>query len=116
MTETDIGGLAPAGNTPFSLPTGATAEIIAEVANRYGYTYRDMVGDDLSRRMAKVRAMAYFEVRKRRPHLSYPQIGEAFRKDHSTVIYGVNRHEARMVWVEFLIFAANGSYQPDLFQ
>lgn len=117
MTETDLGGLASADNTRINLPTGETAQIIADVATRYGYSYADMVGARGPKRMSACRTVAYAEVKKRRPHLSYPQIGRAFGgRDHSTVIDGVQRHQAKLLWAEFLIWAANGEHQPDLFQ
>lgn len=116
MTEIHLSGAAPADNTRIDLPTGETAQIIAEVAARYGYNYRDMVGERGDKRMSACRTIAYAEVRDRRPHLSYPMIGRAFGRDHSTVVDGVQRHRAKLLWAEFLIWAANGTYQPDLFQ
>jgi hypothetical protein len=60
--------------------------------------------------------MAYAAVYDMRPDLSLGQIGNIFGgRDHTTILYGIHRHKARMAWVEVLRFAADVNDQPDLF-
>lgn len=97
-------------------PTGQTLEIIRDVAERYGLTARCLVGQRRTHLVAVVRQAAYAEVRASRPHLSLPAIGKAFGgRDHTTVMHGIQTHQARMAWVDVLITLGQGAYQPDLF-
>lgn len=97
-------------------PTGQTREIIREVAERHGLTFRCLEGKRTSHAFAVVRQAAYAEVRARRPHLSLQAIGRAFGgRDHTTVMHGIRAHEARMAWSEILIALGEGEYQLDLF-
>lgn len=90
------------------------ASLITEVAERYGLTYRDMVGLNNYRAVTIIRQCAYAEV-KRVHNLSLPRIGRAFgNRDHTSVLHGLRAHAARMAWVECLIAAAECE-QPDLF-
>ncbi|MFC5374000.1 helix-turn-helix domain-containing protein [Brevundimonas faecalis] len=86
-----------------------TEAVIAAVADRYGVTAGELKGARGSNAVSVVRYVAYAAVREARPHLSYSQIGKAFGgRDHSTIIDGIQKHEARLIWVDFLIWAAKG--------
>lgn len=87
-----------------------TAAVIADVADRFGVTVEQLKGPRGSARVSIARAMAYSAVRQARTHLSYPQIGRVFGgRDHSTIIDGIQKHEARLKWAEFLIWAGTGA-------
>lgn len=84
-----------------------TKDIIAEVALPYGLTVEDMKANRGSDAATLIRQKAYYEVKAQRPHLSFPMIGKVFGgRDHTTIIHGKRRHEARMAWVAFLKWAA----------
>lgn len=96
-------------------PASATQQVINEVACRYGLPPAALSGARRGRSLSLVRDEAYTRVRDERPHLTLAQIGAAFGgRDHSTVCVGIQRHRARMAWVECLTTAA-GYFQPDLF-
>lgn len=95
-------------------PSQITDSIIAEIAEPYGFTVADMKGPSATRRLAHVRAEAYAAVRLRR-RLSLEQTGRVFgNRDHTTVLTGIQKYEARMAWGDFLRWAGNVE-QPDLF-
>lgn len=76
-------------------------DIIADVAERTGISVTAILGRGRTRAVADARAQAMAEVR-HRLHLSYPEIGRVFDRDHTTVIQAVRRiglpeSEARIV-------------------
>lgn len=73
-----------------------TQAIIQDVASAYGFTADDILSNNLNRTLTPARHAAYFEVRRQRPWLSLPQIGRVFRRDHSTILYGIRRHATRI--------------------
>lgn len=97
--------------TPFE----QTEAIIAEVASFHGMEPRAITGRRRTPRVVLARQHAYAVVKARRPHLSLPAIGRAFGRDHSTVVWGIRAHEARMAWAQVLIDLGSADYQPDLF-
>jgi chromosomal replication initiation ATPase DnaA len=60
--------------------------------------------------------VAYYEVRRQRPHLSFPEIGRIFNRDHTTAIYGIAKVEDALAWADFLIWAGNPEDQLELFR
>ncbi len=67
--------------------------ITATVAAAHGVTLEELTGE--GRRDATVRHLAMLLCR-RLTGASYQQIGRAFRRDHSSVIYGLRSAEARV--------------------
>lgn len=103
---------APAASAPCS---ASTRSLIARIAEQNGFTFDDMIGPARDRRTSVVRQAAMHAVRSERSHLSYDQIGLIFGgRDHTTIMHGVQTHEARMAWVNFLSWAVS-PVQPDLF-
>jgi len=103
---------APAATAPCS---ASTRSLIARIAEQNGFTFDDMIGPARDRRTSVVRQAAMHAVRTERSHLSYDRIALIFGgRDHTTIMHGVQAHEARMAWVEFLRWAAS-PVQPDLF-
>jgi hypothetical protein len=84
-------------------PSASTVSIIAEVAAGYGLTAADLIGECRFREFAYARHHAMSEVRAQRPGMSLPLIGRIFGgRDHTTVLYGLRCHEARVRWGEAL--------------
>lgn len=55
-----------------------------------GVATRDILGHSRASYISAARHRAYAEARAL--GLSYPVIGRGFRRDHSTIIYGVHKH------------------------
>lgn len=72
-------------------------DIVAEIAALYDVTVADLTGPSRRKRITHPRQHAMWEVRRRAPHLSLPQIGRLFGgRDHTTIIHGLRAHEARL--------------------
>jgi len=71
------------------------AEIVAMVARKHDLTVKDLLGRSSARDIAWARQEAMWMAR-RHTGLSLPALGSRFGRDHSTVLYGVRQHEARM--------------------
>lgn len=77
------------------------AKIIQEVARKYYQRPSDLTGRRRWPEIMVARQEAYWRCRQEvkgiygRP-LSYPRIGEAFGRDHSTIISGIAAHLKRM--------------------
>lgn len=69
--------------------------IIMEVAIAHGVSYEDILGRSRARHLVAARHEAIYEVRKRRPHLSLPQIGRIFKRDHTTILHALRRMERK---------------------
>jgi len=73
------------------------AELLTEIAEREGFSVEDLLSQCKTQPLARVRQAAYWEIRQRCPHLSYPDIGRRFGgRDHTTILHGVRAHEKRM--------------------
>lgn len=69
--------------------------IIMEVAIAHGVSYEDILGRSRARHLVAARHEAIYEVRKRRPHLSLPQIGRIFKRDHTSILHALRRMEQK---------------------
>jgi len=96
-------------------PHQDTLGIITATALPYGFTLSDMLSHARNRPVRVIRQAAYSRVERERPLMSLTQMGRLFNKDHSSVLHGIQMHEARMAWVEVLMFAGNPDGQMDLF-
>lgn len=67
-------------------------QIIAEVADEFGYTVDELVGPSKARAVSTARSVAMYAVRKK-TDLSFPEIGKLFNRDHSTIVTGCGRVE-----------------------
>lgn len=66
------------------------SHLIEQVAAYYSLDPRDLVGHNRSKRLVRARHVCFYVMRKRFG-LSYPQIGQIMHRDHSTVIYAVEK-------------------------
>ena len=67
-------------------------KIIAEVAKTYNVSENDILSNRRTQALALARQVAMYIARET-TDLSYKAIGESFGKDHTTVLYNVNRIE-----------------------
>jgi len=74
---------------PFKTPADVTRAMIADVARRHGLTYREMISPARDQRHVRARTEAIVLVKQTKPHLSYPQLGRIFRRDHSTILHAL---------------------------
>ena len=68
-------------------------QIINEVARTYDVSEKDIISKRKTAELAKARQIAMYIARET-TELSYKPIGEAFGKDHTTVLYAVKKVEA----------------------
>lgn len=68
--------------------------IILDVARKHGLTVGEVLSDQRSQRVVRPRQEAMWRASKE-TLLSLPAIGRAFKKDHTTVMHGIRRHERR---------------------
>lgn len=79
---------------PNARPTAK--QIIAQVAARRSMTPEDLTGGCRTRKIAHARHEAMWEIRERLGH-SFPWIAARLNlKDHTSAMYGVQKHEARL--------------------
>ncbi len=72
------------------------ADIQRAIAAHFGVPATEMVSDRRHRQVARPRQVAMYIARHATPH-SLPQIGRAFRRDHTTVMHAIAQIEALMV-------------------
>lgn len=76
-------------------------QIVAEVCERHGVPFRDIVSQRRDRKTAKARAEACYRLRMETT-LSLPQIGRKLGgRDHTTILHSVRRYEARLEGQEY---------------
>ena len=73
--------------------------IAAGIAKSYGYTLGDLQSKLRYRRLVTVRWRVFYALRQQ--GFSYPEIGELLKRDHSTVIHGVQ------AWLKLIEGAAD---------
>jgi chromosomal replication initiator protein len=69
--------------------------VIEAVCHFYGERKTGLLGDDRTQQVAMVRHVAMYLARVH-SGLSYPELGNVFRRDHSSVIPGVRMIERRI--------------------
>lgn len=69
--------------------------IQTEVCRRYKVGILDLLGPSRLPILTAARFEAYWRCRQETPY-SYPQIGRAFNRHHSTVLHGVRMHNLRL--------------------
>ncbi len=86
-------------------PHDAVIATVESVARRYGLSAREVLAKCNKRHRAYARHQAMAEVQARFG-LSLPRIGAIFGgMHHTTVMEGIERHHARVLWGELLIAA-----------
>jgi len=67
------------------------------VANKYGISVEKLLGKTRGHRTIKARFITYYLCRKYAPHNSYLAIGLKVKHNHTSIIYGKNNIEERML-------------------
>ncbi len=86
----------------FTVPVPTMTRIIREVADQYGISTEDLEGRSPAPKWSHPRHEAMWRIRqvKRangKPRYSFPTIARRFnQKNHTSALYGVIAHEARM--------------------
>ena len=70
------------------------ADVIARVATEHGYSPADILGRDRHAHVVKARHSAMLEAR--RLGFSYPELGRAFKRDHTTVMHAIEKRYRAM--------------------
>jgi hypothetical protein len=95
--------IEPYGVTPpadAELPPITVAEIAKQTAERYGVTVNEIKSARRGHRLVCARQEAMWRARNETSH-SLPCIGRFLGgKDHTTVIYGIRKHEERIAFVK----------------
>jgi len=100
-------GVQPAADA--EIPPITVAEIAKQTAERYGVTINDLKSARRGHRLVCARQEAMWRARNETPH-SLPCIGRFLGgKDHTTVIYGIRKHNERIAFVK-----AQGNSTPGL--
>ena len=76
------------------LAPSPVARIIMAAAEAFGFSASALLGKDRSKSVKEARLAAYL-VARRCTRLSYPELGRAFGKNHTTVLAGVQSMEAQ---------------------
>lgn len=75
----------------------SVANILREVADKYGLTVAALTGQQRFRHIAQPRQEAYYRAFTECPHCSYPEIARRIGgRDHTTILHGVRAHGARI--------------------
>lgn len=69
--------------------------IIDLVSQAHGISYAEIMGRSRVNPIVAARQAAMFEVHKRRPDLTLPQLGKIFGKDHTTILHAIRKIEAQ---------------------
>lgn len=76
------------------LPSERYALIIRRVAEKYGMDVEDILSDCKNREYTVPRQEAYYDLHKM--GLSAQHIGKLMRRDHTTVLHGIQQHKNRL--------------------
>lgn len=71
-------------------PRERQLHVVALIAARHGLTAADLLGRDRRDHVARARWHAWYQLR-RQFGSSLNQIGRLFRRDHTTILYGLRR-------------------------
>jgi hypothetical protein len=76
--------------------TLTTEDIVKQVARYFRMLPAAILGGDRHKSLARARHIAIWLCHERLPDLSFPELGRAFGKDHTTIMSAVNRIGALM--------------------
>lgn len=83
----------------YCLVSPESRAIICAVARKHGVLLADVMHGNLTRKVTTARQEAYAEVKRQR-NLTLHQVARLFGKDHTTVLYGIRAHQARLAYLE----------------
>ncbi len=97
--------------TPAPDPTPTVRRVVLAAAAVFGVLDEDIYGPDLHVPIPRARHAAWWLCR-REASMSYPQIGRAFGRNHSSIVTGVVRLERRLAAGERLRLEPGGPRVP----
>ena len=71
-------------------------QIILETAIKHGVTEAEILGPCRTKKYVDARHEAMWRARQERPDLSLPQIGNAFRRDHTSILSAVRKMDKKI--------------------
>ena len=74
-------------HVPLPTPRDYTRAIIREVAEAHGVTLAEILSDYRDHRIVAARRAAILAVIRMKPHLSLPDVGRVFGRDHTTIMH-----------------------------
>jgi hypothetical protein len=80
---------------PVTAPAYRVRLIISEAAVKFRTTPEAILGTSRQGYIVNARYFAMREVKRTHPHMSYPQIGRIFNRDHTTVMYAIGNSKKR---------------------
>lgn len=92
-------------------PKATAARVMRQAAERHGVSVEQIAGLCRQAKINAARQEAMWTVRERTP-LSLTQIGVLFNRDHTSVLWGIRQHEARMAGTS--ISRIKGAAKPSL--
>ena len=100
MSDHDFMATYPAVTEFFTIPKGPerARAIIAEVTARRSVPVSHLFSTLRDRKVSHTRHEIWFRLRQECAW-SYPRIAKFFDKDHTTILYGVRGHEARLAYL-----------------
>ena len=72
-----------------------SAKIIKEVAEKHKVSAGEIKGPRRNRYILAARFEAILRIHRELPHLSLPQIGRIFNRDHTTILYVIRKYGAQ---------------------
>lgn len=73
------------------IPRTEMQKIIDEIASQHGVTYADIVGPSRQRKIKEARFDAIAAVKLARPALTLNQIGNIFKRDHTSAMWALRK-------------------------
>jgi len=67
-------------------------QVILDVCKKHKVSYADVLGEGRTHKVVKARQEVYYRLKVER-NMSYSAVGKRLGKDHSTIMYGVSKHE-----------------------
>lgn len=73
------------------IPQRKWKTITKEVADKHGVSVENMLSPSRWKELVAARGEAYYRIR-RETTMSLPQIGRCFKRDHTSILNGINQH------------------------
>jgi len=67
-------------------------QVILDVCKKHKVSYADVLGEGRTHKVVKASQEVYYRLKVER-NMSYSSVGKRLGKDHSTIMYGVSKHE-----------------------
>lgn len=72
------------------------AEIIKEVVKETGFPFLALVGNVRAKKLVLARHYLWWKIKEELPSIPIAEIGRRMDRDHTTILYGIRKHEKTM--------------------